>query len=221
MIASRFLGTRFLVLAVAVVCFLPACKINVKKDGDEKDKKVDISTPIGGIHVSKGIDPRDLGLAIYPGARPKKDPENDKGANVHISSPYFGLKVVAQEYESDDSAEKLVTFYSDQLKKYGNVIECHGKWKGKDANVNVSNGSSKKSHELTCDKDNSAIPLNSRLARTRINTWSPLSHKGKGANSLWCGSRFEEKTTRSSFSNVIRPPGKPAMRRLAPLCRLL
>jgi hypothetical protein len=180
MIASRFLGTRFLVLAVAVVCFLPACKINVKKDGDEKDKKVDISTPIGGIHVSKGIDPRDLGLAIYPGARPKKDPENDKGANVHISSPYFGLKVVAQEYESDDSAEKLVTFYSDQLKKYGNVIECHGKWKGKDANVNVSNGSSKKSHELTCDKDNSGDSIELKVGADENQHLVAIEPQGKG-----------------------------------------
>jgi hypothetical protein len=180
MIASRFLGTRFLVLAVAVVCFLPACKINVKKDGDEKDKKVDISTPIGGIHVSKGIDPRDLGLAIYPGARPKKDPENDKGANVHISSPYFGLKVVAQEYESDDSAEKLVTFYSDQLKKYGNVIECHGKWKGKDANVNLSNGSSKKSHELTCDKDNSGDSIELKVGTDENQHLVAIEPQGKG-----------------------------------------
>jgi hypothetical protein len=180
MIASRFLGTRFLVLAVAVVSFLPACKINVKKDGDEKDKKVDISTPIGGIHVSKGIDPRDLGLAIYPGARPKKDPENDKGANVHISSPYFGLKVVAQEYESDDSAEKLVTFYSDQLKKYGNVIECHGKWKGKDANVNVSNNSSKKSHELTCDKDNSGDSIELKVGTDENQHLVAIEPQGKG-----------------------------------------
>jgi hypothetical protein len=180
MIASRFLGIRFLVLAVAVVSFLPACKINVKKDADEKDKKVDISTPIGGIHVSKGIDPRDLGLAIYPGARPKKDPENDKGANVHISSPYFGLKVVAQEYETDDSAEKLVTFYSDQLKKYGNVIECHGKWKGKDANVNVSKDSSKKSHELTCDKDNSGDSIELKVGTDENQHLVAIEPQGKG-----------------------------------------
>jgi hypothetical protein len=180
MIASRFLGTRFLVLAVAVVSFLPACKINVKKDADEKEKKVDISTPIGGIHVSKGIDPRDLGLAIYPGARPKKDPENDKGANVHISSPYFGLKVVAQEYETDDSVEKLVTFYSDQLKKYGNVIECHGKWKGKDANVNVSDDSSKKSHEPTCDKDNSGNSIELKVGTDENQHLVAIEPQGKG-----------------------------------------
>jgi hypothetical protein len=180
MIASRFLGTRFLVLAVAIVSFLPACKINVKRDADEKDKKVDISTPIGGIHVSKGIDPRELGLTIYPGARPKKDPENDKGANVHISSPYFGLKVVAQEYETDDSAEKLVTFYSDQLKKYGNVIECHGKWKGKDAHVNVSKDSSKKSHELTCDKDNSGDSIELKVGTDENQHLVAIEPQGKG-----------------------------------------
>ena len=151
----RVLVNRYFVAAFAALIFvlLPACKINVKKDAEEKEKRVDISTPIGGIHVSKGIDPRDLGLAIYPGARPKQDSDDDKGANVHISSPYFGLKVVAQEYESDDSADKLVHFYTDQLKKYGSVIECHGKWKGKDAEVKVEAGKGKHSHELTCDKE--------------------------------------------------------------------
>jgi hypothetical protein len=180
MIASRFLGTRLLVLLVAILSLLPACKINVKKDADEKEKKVDISTPIGGIHVSKGIDPRELGLAIYPGARPKQDSENEKGANVHISSPYFGLKVVAQEYESDDSAAKLVTFYSEQLKKYGNVIECHGKWKGKEADVNVSHDSSKKSHELTCDKDNSGDSIELKVGTDENQHLVAIEPQGNG-----------------------------------------
>jgi hypothetical protein len=177
---SRVLANRFLVVGVATLSFLCACKVNVKKDSDEKDKRVDISTPIGGIHVGKGIDPRDLGLAIYPGARPKQDSENEKGANVHISSPYFGLKVVAQEYESDDPAEKLVPFYTDQLKKYGNVIECHGKWKGKDANVDVNQGSDKKSHELTCDKDNSGDAIELKVGTDENQHLVAIEPQGKG-----------------------------------------
>jgi hypothetical protein len=177
---SRVLETKFLVFAVAILCFLPACKVNVKKDANEKDKRVDINTPIGGIHVSKGIDPRDLGLAVYPGARAKKDSENQKGANVHISTPYFGWKVVAQEYESDDPADKLVTFYSEQLKKYGNVIECHGKWKGKDGNVNVSHNSGKKSGELTCDKDNSGDSIELKVGTEDNQHLVAIEPQGKG-----------------------------------------
>ena len=47
-------------------------------------------------------------LPVYPGARLKQDDSdgNDKSANVNISSFGFGLKVVALEYQSDDSPDK-------------------------------------------------------------------------------------------------------------------
>ena len=52
---------------------LPACSINVKKEQNGQDKQVDINTPVGGIHVSKGADAADVGLAVYPGARLKQE----------------------------------------------------------------------------------------------------------------------------------------------------
>ena len=129
---------------------LPACSVNVKKEKNGDDKQVDISTPVGGIHVSKGADVADVGLAVYPGARLKKKDSDgdDKSANVNISGFGFGLKVVALEYQSDDSPEKLVAYYKDQLKKYGNVLECHTSH----LNVNTDiKDSDHDSHELTCD----------------------------------------------------------------------
>ena len=102
--------------------------MNVKKEQNGEDKQVDITTPVGGIHVSKGASAADVGLAVYPGARLKQKDSSgdDKSANVNISGFGYGLKVVALEYESDDSPAKLVAFYRDQLKKYGNsVLECH------------------------------------------------------------------------------------------------
>jgi hypothetical protein len=114
-------------VAFAALLVLPACSMNVKKDGEEGDKKVDIVTPVGSLHVSKGADVRDVGLPVYPGARPKQKAEDgeEKSANVNISSGFFGLKVVAIEYESDDPPEKIISYYKEQLKKYGNVLECH------------------------------------------------------------------------------------------------
>ncbi len=129
---------------------LPACSVNVKKEQNGDDKQVDINTPVGGIHVSKGADVADVGIAVYPGARLKQDDANgnDKSANVNISSFGFGLKVVALEYRSDDSPEKLIAYYKDQLKKYGKVLECHTSH----FNVNPDiKGSDHGSHELTCE----------------------------------------------------------------------
>jgi hypothetical protein len=46
--------------------------VNVKKEKNGEDKQVDISTPVGGIHVSKDANVADVGLPVYPGARLKQ-----------------------------------------------------------------------------------------------------------------------------------------------------
>jgi hypothetical protein len=104
-----------------------ACSINVQKEKNGKDKQVDIRTPMGAIHVSKDVDAADVGLTVYPGARlkPKDEGGDDKSANVNISGFGYGLKVVALEYQSNDPPDKLISYYKDQLKKYGDVLVCH------------------------------------------------------------------------------------------------
>jgi hypothetical protein len=177
----KHLVTNCIILVAAILLVLPGCKINVKKDADDKEKRVDISTPLGGIHVSKGADPRDLGLPIYPGARARAEHDNDdKGANVNISSPYFGLKVVAQEFESDDSPDKLVHFYTDELKKYGKVIECHGKWKGQNAKVSAGHHSGKHSEQVTCDKDSSGDAIELKVGTEENQHLVAIESQGKG-----------------------------------------
>jgi hypothetical protein len=111
-----------------VVCLtLLACSVNVKKDSSGEDKKVDIETPLGGIHVDKGADVQDTGLGVYPRARikPKEKSDEDKDANVDISFMGYGVRVVAVEYHSDDAPDKVIAYYKEQLKKYGSVLECH------------------------------------------------------------------------------------------------
>jgi hypothetical protein len=114
-------------VAIVTLLLLPACSVNVKKGENGQDKNVDIHTPVGDIKVDKGADARDTGLPVYPGARIRHDDDDNdsKSANVNLSFGEYGLKVVALEYESDDKPDKIVSFYQLQLKKYGNVIECH------------------------------------------------------------------------------------------------
>ncbi len=142
----NLLGLAILLLLV----LLPACSINVKKEKNGQDKQVDIQTPVGGIHVSKDVDVADTGLAVYPGSRLKQKDFNgeSKSANVNISSFGFGLRVVAMEYESDDAPAKVVAFYQDQLKKYGNILVCHTSHL--DVNTDMK-GLDHGSHELTCE----------------------------------------------------------------------
>jgi len=143
--------TKFILLAgLALTMLLAACSVNVKKEKAGKDKDVDIRTPLGGIHVSKGANAEDVGVPVYPGARLKQENTDgsDKSANVNISGFGFGLKVVALEYESDDAPEKVVSYYKDQLKKYGNVLVCHTSHFNVDTKSKHEEGGS---GELTCE----------------------------------------------------------------------
>ena len=148
---SSFSAMRVLVVCGAALGILLAgCSVNVKKEKSGQDKDVDIRTPLGGIHVSKGANPEDVGVPVYPGAhlREKDSDGSDKSANVNISGFGFGLKVVALEYESNDSPEKIVSYYKDQLKKYGNVLVCHT------SHLNIDRHRTRQdheSHELTCE----------------------------------------------------------------------
>lgn len=157
-----------LLLPVVIVVFLlSSCSVNVKKNEQGEDKNVDIKTPFGEIHVDKGADVRDTGLPVYAGARVKPKTGNDeKSANVNISTMGFGIKVVAVEYESDDPPSKLITYYKDQLKKYGNVLECHT------SQHNHSYGGhpagDKDSEELKCEGDNQGKSIELK-AGTRSN----------------------------------------------------
>ena len=145
---SQIVSTLVVGLAALLTLLMPACSVNVKKEQNGEDKQVDIRTPLGGIHVSKGAKVEDVGLAVYPGARLKQQGSDgeDKSANVDISSFGYRVKVVALEYESDDSPAKLVAYYKDQLQKYGHVLECHT------SNFDVkAKHWDHDSHELTCE----------------------------------------------------------------------
>jgi hypothetical protein len=152
-------GKFVLAVAIAALLGLPACSVNVKKGENGEEKKVDIETPVGGIHVSKGADVRDTGLPVYPGAQAKDTDKSgeQKSANVNISAGMFGLKVVAIEFLSDDPPDKVATYYKDQLKKYGAILECHTSHRhgdAGDADVHMGKDDDKKdSNQLTCEHD--------------------------------------------------------------------
>jgi hypothetical protein len=176
-------------VALAVLLTLPACSMNVKKDGEQGDKKVDIVTPVGSLHVSKGADVRDVGLPVYPGARVKEKAEDgeEKSANVNISSGFFGLKVVAIEYESDDPPEKIISYYKEQLKKYGNVLECHTS-KDTSASVDIHEGkddSDSDDHEskaLKCSGDNTGKNVELKAGNEGNQHLVSIKPEGKGTD---------------------------------------
>src|SRR6202035_5543149 len=169
------------VMSLMTLLLLPACSINVKKEANGQDKQVDINTFAGGIHVSKQADVSDVGLAVYPGARLKeKDTDgSNKSANVNISGFGYGIKVVALEYESDDAPAKVVSFYKDQLKKYGNVLDCHTKGLNlimKPGSHDSENGS----NDVTCDGESGAN-IELKVGRSDAQHIVAVDAEGQGA----------------------------------------
>ncbi len=103
---------------IAAVCVLPACSISTNDKGKDGDKNVDIKSPLGDLHVSEQADIRDSGLTLYPGARPapKDNSDDKKSANVNLSIAGFSLKVVAAEFVSDDAPDKIIVYYTKELR---------------------------------------------------------------------------------------------------------
>jgi hypothetical protein len=134
--------------AVAVaVLLLTACSVNVD-DKDKKNEKVDIQTPFANLKVNTDEKAAaDNGIPVYPGAhlRPTENGDNH-AANINIGAIGFGLKVVAAEYETDDSPEKVKAFYQDKMKKFGDVLVCNGHDGGSDVHMN----SKDESEKLSC-----------------------------------------------------------------------
>lgn len=165
---------------------LPGCSVNVKDHDNGGNSKVDISTPVGGIHVDENADVRDTGLPVYPGAKlkPNSKDGDHKSANVNLSAFGFGLKVVALEYESDDPPAKIIAYYQDQLKRYGSVVQCHGKRAKLDDDVPFVGG--RKSYvvggNLKCENDDSGSTVELKVGtddNQRIVSVDPV---GKGSD---------------------------------------
>lgn len=173
--------TKF-VIAVAFIGWLTvlACSVNVKDKDQSGNNKVDIETPVGGIHVNEQADVRDTGLPLYPGARqkPKKD-DDSKSANVNIASSFFGLKVVAIEYESDDAPAKVIAFYQDQLTKFGSVVKCRSDKQAEDLSISLGDKGSK---AVSCEGKNSGNTVELKVGTEDNQRLVSVESSGKGSD---------------------------------------
>lgn len=133
------LATRRLLAIVlaGAALLLTGCSVSVN-DKDKKNEKVDIQTPFANLKVDSGKKAAaENGIPVYPGAhlRPAENGDNHS-ANIDISAAGFGLKVIAAEYETNDSPEKVKAFYEDKMKTFGPVLVCNGHSGG--SNVHLS-----------------------------------------------------------------------------------
>ncbi|MGA3160214.1 MAG: hypothetical protein ABSC77_03280 [Terracidiphilus sp.] len=116
-----------LVVSLALAAGMAGCRIETEKGPNGEDKKVQIDTPFGGIHVNTDqTTAADLGLPVYPGATAVTGDGDHKSADVHLGFGEWQLRVKAVSYQTSDSEDKVTAFYKKALGRYGNVITCQG-----------------------------------------------------------------------------------------------
>ena len=115
-----------LTLVFAASALVPAIGCGVDVHEAEPGKSVDIKSPLGDVSVRTDVKNLDTGLPVYPGAQPLREHGDHESANVNVASRWFGVKVIAAKYESDDAQDRILEFYRREMKTYGTVTECRG-----------------------------------------------------------------------------------------------
>ncbi len=138
-------GTLQVILAIVggiiALCVLVAVwavqrYVHIEVDDSGGEKRVEISTPFGGITVEEAEDAaRDLKLPVYPGARP-----DDESASVRlwgeIGDEKGALDITVAKFHTRDSLEQVDAFYREQLgaefkRQEGRIsVRAFKHWKG-------------------------------------------------------------------------------------------
>ena len=129
---------------IALLSFVLA--VSAQENADKHKDKSEINLSVG---ANKNVTAKDVGLPIYPGARPHKDEGKDDSGAAQLWAWYnnSGFKLVVLKFESDASPDKVSVFYRKELAKYGEVLDCS-------APSQKTNDTAKNpSHKLTCDDD--------------------------------------------------------------------
>jgi hypothetical protein len=102
-----------------------------------------------GIYVGADANAKDVGLPIYPGARPHQDKDNDTPATKFgLWGGSFAFKIALIKLESNDSPDKIAKFYKKALAKYGPVLDCRN-----NSSTKSDDEKSESSKKLECGDD--------------------------------------------------------------------
>jgi hypothetical protein len=102
-----------------------------------------------GFIASKEASAKDVGMPLYPGARPHTDKSHESAAvQLGLWGGNSGFKLAVLKLESNDPPEKVVAFYRKALAKYGKVLDCSDSSKATGENVKGNS-----SNELGCEDE--------------------------------------------------------------------
>ena len=137
-------GKRLLAIQVTAIGLLLAAVLPLSAQ-DKKDSGAMGSGNSIGFIASKDASAKEVGLPLYPGARPHKDKSDDSpAAQLGLWGGAWGFKLAVLKLESNDPPEKIATFYHKALAKYGKVLNCADAAKA---------GGTNSSNDLSCNDD--------------------------------------------------------------------
>lgn len=128
-----------------LLCFAWSLVAQEKSDKESSGK----GSQGAGIYFNAEASAKDVGLPIYPGARPHKDKEDQStSAKFGLWGNAFAFKLAVVKLESNDSPEKVAAFYKKALAKYGTVLDCSAA-----SSQTSEKDESESSKKLTCEGD--------------------------------------------------------------------
>jgi len=142
---SRLKAGASLAVAIFAAVGLAGAQTKSEKPDSQKD-------PDAGIRFHLQVSEKEIGLPVYPGAKPHKDSQADSpGANIGLWGNSFGFKLVVLKMETSDAPAKVAAFYQKALAKYGKVLDCSNAG-NKPAKSNAQ-GTKQSSRTITSDDD--------------------------------------------------------------------
>src|SRR5258708_3641430 len=134
------------VLACGMLCFVFPSSAQEKPDKESAGGK---GNQGAGIYFNAEASAKDVGLPVYPGARPHKEKENNSDSvKMGLWGGSFAFKLAVVKLESSDSPQNVAAFYKKALAKYGTVLDC-----GTAPSQNNDKDESKSSKQLTSEGD--------------------------------------------------------------------
>ena len=106
-----------MIAAIAAGGLYLAHHVHVTASNTKQGDAVSVDTPFGSLHVREDsrIDPKRLGIPVYPGAELRHDHHNLASVELNFGNEDKALAVVAGEYTTPDSMEKVREFYHGEL----------------------------------------------------------------------------------------------------------
>ena len=166
--------TAIVVLLAGIA--LLAGPLSARDQAGKKSKSI-------GFTLSADASEKDLGLPLYPGAKPyKEDAESDAALHMAMSGGSFGFKLVVLKLESSDSPEKIAAYYRKAMAKYGTVLDC-SKATGNAGKTGSDKDNENPTHLPVRTIMRTTADTRIRSEQKRSSMWWPLSRRGRTQSS--------------------------------------